>query len=64
MDQLPGLPGGNPVGSPDRGPMERFTKILSITLFLLATAEALDGERPVHQSLGTSLTVTRQPARG
>ena len=44
--------------------MERFTKIFSIALLLLATAEALDGERPVHQSLGKSLAEARQPARG
>ena len=38
------------------------SKIFSLTRHLLATAEALDGKRSVHQSLGTYPAKTRQPA--
>jgi len=41
--------------------MERFTKIFSLTRYLLAATEALDGKWPFHQSVGTCPAKSRQP---
>src|SRR5262245_16830657 len=55
------VPGRDPVGAPHGGPLERFTKIVSVVSHVLAAAEGVVGVRHVPARLGARVAQTRRP---